>query len=299
MTTAIAVVGPGSVGCYLAAQLAEAGHDVWACARRPFERYRIESATDPVDRPAQVATDPSRVPDGWVPRYVLLCVKAQQTPGAAPWLERLAPAGTTVVVVQNGTEGVERTAPFAPAAEVVPSVVYCGAELLGPGHVQHHGFGLLHTPDVESMRALAAECEGSGVTVKPNVDFVTELWRKLGSNVTANGVTTLTNRRLEVLGDETVHPVLRGLLQECYAVARAEGADLGDAQIDAFLDGVKGRRPAGGTSMLYDRRAGRATEHDAIYGALVRAGARHGIPTPLTAALQALIAAGDADTAGA
>ncbi len=291
--TTIAVIGPGSVGCYAAAQLADAGHDVWACARRPFDRYCIDSASHAVDRPAQVATDPSQIPDGWQPRFTLVCVKAHQTDSAAAWLTRLAPAGSTVVVVQNGTEGVARVAPLAPAAEVLASVVYCGAELLAPGHVQHHGFGHLFMPDGPAAQELAAAGEGSGFTVRPDAAFVTELWRKLGSNITANGVTALTGRRLEVLGEVQVHPLLRGLLQECYAVARAEGADLGDAQIDAFLSAVAGKAPAGGSSMFYDRQAGRPTEHDAIYGALVRAGARHGIPTPLTEAVQILIAAGD------
>jgi 2-dehydropantoate 2-reductase len=43
--------------------------------------------------------------------------------------------------------------------------------------------------------------------------------------------------------------------------------------------------------MLYDRLAGRPLEYDAIYGAVVRAGARHGIPTPLSETMAALLAA--------
>ena len=43
--------------------------------------------------------------------------------------------------------------------------------------------------------------------------------------------------------------------------------------------------------MLYDRLAGRALEYDAIYGAVVRAGARHQIATPLHMAMAALLAA--------
>ena len=49
--------------------------------------------------------------------------------------------------------------------------------------------------------------------------------------------------------------------------------------------------------MLQDRRAGRATEHDALYGAIVRAGRRHGIPTPLCEVFDTLLAAGDPDPA--
>jgi 2-dehydropantoate 2-reductase len=45
--------------------------------------------------------------------------------------------------------------------------------------------------------------------------------------------------------------------------------------------------------MLYDRRAGRPTEHDAIYGAVVRAARRLGLDAPLARAMQTLLAAGD------
>ena len=43
--------------------------------------------------------------------------------------------------------------------------------------------------------------------------------------------------------------------------------------------------------MLYDRRAGRRLELDARNGVVVRFGGRHGIATPLNAAVCALLAA--------
>jgi 2-dehydropantoate 2-reductase len=292
--TAIALVGPGSVGTYIAAQLAAAGHDVLACARRPFTEYVVESPEHPVTHEARVATDPADIPAGWSPRFVLVCVKAHQTPGAADWLARLAGPDTTLVAVQNGVEGRERLTPYAAGGEAVPSVVYCGAELLAPGHVRHYTAGLLITPDTASMHELAAAAEGTGLKVRPDPAYVTETWRKLGANICANGITALTRRRIEVLAEPMIADLVRGLLGECWAVARAEGATLGDADIDTFVGAVGARPGRGGTSMYYDRMAGRPTEHDALYGAVVRAGARHGIATPLVGAVQALIAAGDA-----
>lgn len=291
---AIALVGPGSVGTYLAAQLAAAGHDVVSCARRPFTEYVVDSNEHPVRLPATVATSPADIAAGWTPDVVLVCVKAHQTPGAADWLDRLAGPGTTLVSVQNGVEGRERLTPYANGGEAVPSVVYCGAELLAPGHVRHHSHGLLITPDVPSMHALAAAAAGSGIAVRPDPAFVTEAWRKLGANICANGITALTRRRMDVFREPGMPELLRGLLGECFAVARAEGATLGDTDVDTFVNGIGSAPPAGGTSMYYDRMAGRPTEHDALYGAVVRAGERHGIPTPLVATMRTLIAAGDA-----
>lgn len=290
----LAVVGPGSVGTYFAAQLAAAGHDVLACARRPFSEYVVESRTAPVRMPARVVTDPGALGDAAPLDGVLLCVKAYQTRDAAPWLARLCGEGTVLVVVQNGTEGAERAAPFAGGATVVPSVVYCGAELLEPGHIVHYAAENLIVPATRHTETMVPWFEGVAATLTRADDYATPAWRKLGANVVANGITALTMRPLAVLADPAIASVARRLLTECWAVARAEGASLGPDDVDAFVSAVSGR-PSGGTSMLYDRRAGRPTEHDALYGAVVRAAARHGIDVPLHETFLALLAAGDPD----
>jgi 2-dehydropantoate 2-reductase len=46
-----------------------------------------------------------------------------------------------------------------------------------------------------------------------------------------------------------------------------------------------------GTSMYFDRLAGRHLEIEALTGAVVAAGARHGVPTPLNRAFLALLRA--------
>jgi 2-dehydropantoate 2-reductase len=81
------------------------------------------------------------------------------------------------------------------------------------------------------------------------------------------------------------------ILRECYAVARAEGADLQDGSIGPLVASFARLDDSGGTSMLYDRLAGRPLEHDALYGAVVRAGERHGVPTPTHRTLSALLQA--------
>jgi 2-dehydropantoate 2-reductase len=72
-------------------------------------------------------------------------------------------------------------------------------------------------------------------------------------------------------------------------VARAEGARLEEATIDSVME--KSRRAPGDSvnSLLADRLARRPMEIDARNGAIVRAGKRHGIPTPLNEAMVALL----------
>lgn len=289
----IAIVGPGAVGGFFAAHLAANGHDVLSCARRPFDRYVVESDDAPVDVPAHVVTDPGAI-DSRPVDWVLVGVKSHQTAGAAPWLDRLCGPASTVVALQNGVEAEERLAELVSGAEVIPTVVYCGAELLAPGRIRHHRASTLIAPERPSSHRFADLFDGSPAKVAVTDAFVTEAWRKLGANVVANGITALTRRSMLVLQDPGMAELATRILEECWAVARAEGARLGSSDV-ADLVGRYSRGITGGTSMLYDRLAERPTEHDALYGAVVRAGARHGIPTPIAETMATLIAAGDAE----
>ncbi len=284
------MVGPGSVGACFAAHLIAVGHDVVSCARRPFDRYEIESKEVPVSVAARVLTDPAEV-TGPVD-VVFVGVKAHQTAGAAGWFANLCGPQTTVVVVQNGIEGEERLTPYANGGTVVPAVVYCGAELLSPGHVAHASRLELFLPDTPAAHAAAALFDGTPAKVVATPDYLTESWRKLGLNVVVNGLTALTQRTIDVLARPDLAEVARAILAECWTLAEADGAKLNAAAADPVVNQLM-KAPGGGTSMYYDRRDGRPTEHDALYGAVVRAGQRLGIPTPMNAAIGAIVSAGD------
>lgn len=294
------MIGAGAVGCFFAAQLAAGGRaEVTVCARRPFGDLQVSSELWGTTLRAAplVQTDPAGLQAPF--DAVLLATKAHQTAGAAAWLAAATGPGTTVAVLQNGVEQVGRVRPWVPSSAVVlPAVVYCGVERTGPGRVTHRTHGWFHLPDGEAARAVAGLFPPERELVQPVADWPTTAWRKLCENVTANGVTALTGRRMEVLRDPAVQELLRGLLAEATTVAASEGAvlppDYADRQIArvaAFPDGV-------GTSMLYDRLGGLPMEEDAIYGAVVRAGARHGVATPLNQALLTLLAAISATAAG-
>ncbi|MGI9646691.1 MAG: 2-dehydropantoate 2-reductase [Ilumatobacteraceae bacterium] len=295
VSSRIAVVGPGGVGTFFAAQLADAGRTVVACGRRPFDRYVVESALAPVDAPAVAVTDPgdlAAVGFGGPVDLVIVAVKTFQTAGAAPWLDALCGPDTIVAGAQNGIEEVERLAPFVNGARVVPTVVYCGTQLLEPGHIRHDQHGILIVPDDETTRRVVPIFERTGARWRPDPDFAAEAWRKLGVNVMANGVTALTRRTMDVLGTEPVGGVARDLLRECLRVGAAAGAPVDEAEADAFDLSVF---PAYGTSMYYDAMADRSTEYDELYGAVLRFGARHGIDTPVTRVVHALLAGREAD----
>ena len=287
------VIGPGAIGGVLAALAHERGHDVAVAVRTPFEVLRVRSGADGPERevPVAVHTDPTTVGRA---DHVVVATKAQHTASAAGWLAAATGPGTVVVVAQNGVDQERRVDGLVhPGSVAVPAVVAIGAEAVEPGRIVHHGYGRLTVPDGPWVAGLQELVGGGddGVDVIPSPDVHTDAWRKLISNAVANPVTALTGRRNDVLSEDATADLVVGLAREVVAVARAEGADLSEDDVTALRRHYATMPAGAGTSMLYDRLAGRPLEHEYLTGAVVGAGERHGIPTPLNRAVLALLRA--------
>lgn len=284
----VAVIGAGAIGGFFAARASLAGHRVIVCVRTPIDRLVLEEAGHRREAEVDVATAPSDVrPVAWV----LLATKAQDTAGAMPWIRALSGPGTTVVMLQNGLDHAERLGDAILPSAILPAVVNCGAERVAPGHVVHHQASRLTVPAGEAGRRLCELFSGTGVEVIETKDFLSESWRKLLANVAVNPLTALTMRRIGVLREPDLKELARGLVTEAIAVGQAAGAEVGSADLERVLEAPSRLSPTAGTSMLYDRLAGRPLEHEYITGAVVRAAERHGIPVPLNRAILALLRA--------
>jgi 2-dehydropantoate 2-reductase len=196
-----------------------------------------------------------------------------------------------VAVLQNGLDHERRVAPFLPAGtEVLPVLVDVIAERVSPGRVVHHHGHRLFVPAKSPVAARFAEVwHGSPVEVVQEIEFVTAAWRKLLINVVANPLTALLQQRIGVLRQPGMTRLAEDILREAAAVARAEDAHITEDDIHGTLTRFTTVPPDGGTSMLYDRLARRPMEHEFISGPVVRAGERHGIPTPLNRMLLTLM----------
>jgi 2-dehydropantoate 2-reductase len=287
----IAVVGLGSIGGVVAGCLAGTGrYDVVACMRRPIGRLTLDAPDGPRDVPLLSLTDPAQAkPADWV----LLCTKAYQTAEAATWLAKLCTPSSRVAVLQNGIDQVRSVAPLVNGASVMPVVVYYNGERLAPDHVRmRQGADTdIAVADDDGGRAFAELFDGTPMRVKCVADIGTLLWRKLLINVIANPITTLTQQRQAVLRRPDIVELGYAILGEAIPVARADGAKLAEDEAQRAMATLFTFSGELGTSMYFDRLAGRKMEVEALTGAVVAAGERHGIATPINAALLALLRA--------
>jgi 2-dehydropantoate 2-reductase len=290
----IAVVGPGAIGSVAALAAQQTGrHSVTLYARRDPGTLRVvdDASGDATELSGPILTSPADVPGP--AEWVLLAVKAHQTDGAAGYLDALCTPKTTVVALQNGVEHVERVAPYANDARVLPAIVWISAEPTGPGEVtvRNNIPSLLQVPagpDGEEFARLLAGA--SAVEVELVSDFATAAWRKLTTNAIA-GVMAATGRRAGIYQRPDIRELALGLARETLAVARAEGASLPDAEAEALVGIFERMDPDIGSSILFDRLAGRELEWDARNGVVRRLGRRHGIPTPVSDILVPVLAA--------
>ncbi|RDH75090.1 oxidoreductase [Mycolicibacterium moriokaense] len=289
MATPIAVVGPGAIGATMAALLHAAGHHVLLCGHTPRDQIEVRpDQGDPIVVPGPVLTDPDDI-DAPVD-VVLLAVKDTQNQSASGWLTRLCDDRTVVCTLQNGVEQVDRVGPLCPSSEMVPAVVWFSSEPHPEGWVRLRTGVRLVLPDSAGAHKLADLLGDTGATVELDPDFVTAAWRKLLVNAVAD-LMVLTGRRSGMFRRDDVASLSRRYLAECLAVARAEGADLRDDVIDEIV-GMFAKAPEDmTTSALTDREAGRPVEWDIRNGVISRKGARHGLSTPISDGLVALLAA--------
>ncbi len=287
----IAVVGLGGIGGVAAACLSlSPDNDVTVCARSRIDTLTFDNHEESISIPLKTLTDPSFAePVDWV----ILSTKAQDVASAAPWLENVCTPQTTVAVLQNGIAHEERVAPHVKGATVLPAIVYYNGERLAPDHVRLRrirGHDLL-VPAAPEATAFASLFEGSPIDVGISAEFVTHQWRKLLVNVIANPITALTRQRLAVFQRPDIQDLSLGILREAVAVGRAEGAQLNDNEAETILETFLAYPAEAGTSMYFDCLAGRPLEIEALNGAVVAAGRRHGIATPLNEAMLALLTA--------
>jgi len=285
--TSIAIIGPGAIGGILAAWLGQdPDNAVTVCARTAFDRLEVETPTGTITSSPRVITSPlDATPVDWV----LIATKAYDAASAATWLPGLCRPDTRVVVLQNGVEHVERFSPYVPTTSLVPAVIDCPAERTAPGRMRQRGPSWIVVPESADGHDFVPLWSKTNFDVKTG-DFRTRAWGKLCINA-PGAISAILMKPTGVIQVDPIPDLTRGIVRECLAVGRAEGAKLDDEIVEAVVEGARKAPPDSINSLLADRMAGRPMEIDARNGAIVRFGRKHGIPTPFNEMAVALLTA--------
>lgn len=286
--TTVAVIGPGAIGGAIAAFIANGGGaDVVLCARSPLDSLHV-------DTPVGALNIAPRVWTGFAAESavdaVVIATKAYDSASAARWLPSLCGPETPVIILQNGVDHVERFEAIAPGRHYVPAIVDMPCVREAPGRVRVRRAGTILLPEGPQARRFAALFANPSIEVSTTDDFLTAAWRKLCFNC-AGAVAVVTDTSQGISRRPGAAAVIAAIVQECVAVARAEGVKLEPHLAERVVELFQAAPPEGVNSMLADRRAGRPLEFDLMNGAVVRKGRARGVPTPTNEMIANLLSA--------
>ena len=287
----IVVLGAGAIGSLYAAKLA-VSQDVTLIGRREHveainrDGLRI---TGREDRTCRVRA--AERLDAMAPAtLVLLTTKVSDNRAAAAMLAYHVREDTVILCVQNGlgSEGVVKDV-LRGRATVLRAITQFGAIFRAPGVIDYKvaGYTLIEqSPHSAEIASLFTAC---GLDGRVSADIAVEIWRKLIFNCVINPITSIIGGEVGSIADTRLDPLKRLVIDECLAVARADGVEFTEDFLQRIGD-VFGSSP-NIASMRQDLSRGKLTEIDFMNGAVVALGKRFGIDCPVNAALTAIIKA--------
>lgn len=297
----IAVIGAGAMGSVFGGLLAEGGLDVtlidvWQehvdCIKRNGlmmvgyggTRYITVGAT----------TDPRQLAAVDV---VFVQCKAPYTRQAVGQALNLFGEDTVAISFQNGLGNEETIAEVIGMERVLGGVTAQGASVEGPGIVRNYSDLPSHIGEMMGAvstrtRRIAAALTAAGLHTSASSNIRYDIWKKLLANIALSPTCAVANLTIkEVFAIPELKEIAFEALDEAAAVARREGLELDVAETREVIGQIAGPTGTGDnkSSLCVDILNRRPSEIDAINGAIVRLGKKHGIPTPVNKTLVAAV----------
>lgn len=313
----IAVLGAGSIGCYLGGQLAAGGARVNFIGRERFQnelRTNGLTLTHFARKPLHITSDnfdyslsPSAANSADI---VLICVKSQDSFTAAKSIAPFVKTDSIIISFQNGVGNPDAIAKALPNNTVLGAIVPFNVTGTEPGcfHSGTEGDLMVQDHSDERLAALKAVFSKSG----QNLDFQNDIrayqWGKLLINLN-NALNALTGGTLhEGLSQRDYREALAAMLEEALDVVKGAGItpqNTGKVSTQVTIDimrlpdekfhhvmeqNIKIDKTAR-SSMLDDLELGRGTEIDYLQGEIVKLANKTGRSTPINAAVMEAVKA--------
>ena len=291
----VAVMGAGSIGGYFGGMLARSGNQVTLIARGEHlqairdQGLRLQTdsklLTIPCGDNLAATADPSEV--GPVD-LALLTVKTYQNNVAIPAMLPMVGTDTTVLCLQNGVDSYQAAAEVLGEDKVLPGAAYIEAARLGPGLLKQSGrvvriaFGEADGSNTERSGAILQALTEAGINAQFSLDIQQTLWTKFLFIATMAGVTSLSRETMaRIMPRPEWRRVIVACMREIEGVARASGINLDPNIVENTVAYIEGDLEDMHASMHADIMSGRPMELEALNGAVVRAGQRAGVATPI------------------
>jgi len=308
----VAILGAGSVGCFVGGAWAQAGVPVRFVGRERIARDISQHGLTLSDHSGWHAhsqdvdfhTDAAAIGDADI---VALCVKSGATAEAAEGIAEHGRDGALVVSFQNGISNIDvLRETLGSRFRVARGMVRFNVAYLGDGRFHKGVAGDLYAEDLPETQALAEKVVGGPASLKLSADMLGLAWGKLLINLN-NAVSALSGRTLlEELQQRDYRRVVAASQREALTLLHRAGIAPGrvgpaapqllpmvmgspdwlfnNLFLKAWHIDAKAR-----SSMADDLTAGRTTEVDYLNGELLRLAERLGVDAPVNRRIVELV----------
>ncbi|MBL7151901.1 MAG: 2-dehydropantoate 2-reductase [Candidatus Omnitrophica bacterium] len=295
----IVIVGPGALGCLLAALLSKTRQEIWLFDKDPGRAARIDKSGITVEgisakmrSPVRAAAESKEI---GCADLVIIAVKSYDTKAAIINARPLIGNNTKVLTLQNGIGNLETITEIVGSDIVIGGTTNLGATLLEEAKVRYAGKGetVIGRPDGKipvEMRWIRETFDKAGLEIRFSRDIKGLLWSKLILNAGINALTAITQlkngRLIEIEG---ARRILRGAVTEATRIAKRKKIKLIYDDPLAKAEAVCEATANNISSMLQDVLKHKRTEIDFINGVIVRFGQELNLAVPYNSMLLDLV----------
>lgn len=310
------VVGAGAIGCLVGGRLQAAGHDAvlvvrdWLAPTLVDSGLRLNISGETLYVP--VVTAVTSVKDGVLEfgpfDLVLFTMKAYDTSSAISELTAATEQPLPVLSLQNGVGNEEQLRAALGADRVIAGVITMPATMPVPGVVRagSGGIGLAPLEPGQLVRSVVRPLTAAGFRTRTYDDAASLKWSKLLLNILGNATAAILDwPPKRIFADADLFDLEWRAWHEALAVMRAQDVSvvalpgyplpwvvrlirlMPRAWLRPLMTRVVGRGRGGKMPSLHRdlERTKQSSEVRVLNGAVVDAGRRLGVPTPVNAAL--------------
>jgi 2-dehydropantoate 2-reductase len=318
----VLIVGAEAIGSLMAYRLAVAGHNVTAVGNDAFaqavaQRGLLVEEHGRVSRAPQINAVSSIEPLGEVDfDLVLITTKAFDTAVAVVQVQRFARQGAPLLLLQNGVGGVDAAIGLLGTEQLYAGITTMPVQVLKPAVLRllesKGGLGLAAVDSAQELESLAQLFVEAGLNTRIYQDCQAMQWSKLTLSMLANAIPAILDWPLDrILADPRLYQLERDAVCEAWAVVqqlRIRLVALPGYPVPQLVRGLCALPPRLAYRVfrraLLHRRGGRPSplQHDLqkgrrksevtfLNGAVARAGAQAGVPTPINRTLESILVA--------
>ena len=298
----VCIYGTGGVGGYFGGKIAEVfnnnpqfkGYEIYFIARgehlRAIKQNGLAVKTPDrtiSGRPTLATNDISEIPS---PDLILLCVKGYDLNQAVTAIKTIPNENNVIIPLLNGVDIVERIRSILDTVIVLPACLYLGTHIESPGVINQSGGNgiIILGPDRKNPEYSGDSVKNffqqTGIKYEWYDDPLPKIWEKYLFIAAFGMVTALAREPLgTVMKKDEYRNMVRGILEEIYAISRKKGINLPADIIEKSMNKTYNFPAEARTSYQRDLESGsRFNEGDLYGGTIIREGEALGVPTPVT-----------------